>query len=123
MPLGTGGPYCGTAIGRRAQGQQLVENRTEAIHVRAHVRRAAAPDLGRAEGQGRSAQRHSRAEIGDKSLSGVIDQHIGEFEIAMDEAVAVRMLERAGLVKRGELARATVHRLLATAGISARPAA
>ena len=33
----------------------------------------------------------------------------------------IRMLERAGLVKRGELARATVHRLLAAAGISARP--
>jgi transposase InsO family protein len=33
----------------------------------------------------------------------------------------IRMLERAGLVKRGELARATVHRLLATAGLSARP--
>jgi len=33
----------------------------------------------------------------------------------------IRMVERAGLVKRGELARATVHRLLATAGISARP--
>lgn len=33
----------------------------------------------------------------------------------------IRMLERAKLVKRGELARATVHRLLAAAGISARP--
>lgn len=33
----------------------------------------------------------------------------------------IRMLERAGIVKRGELARATVHRLLAAAGISARP--
>jgi putative transposase len=33
----------------------------------------------------------------------------------------IRMLERAGLVKRGELARATVHRLLAAAGISERP--
>lgn len=33
----------------------------------------------------------------------------------------IRMLERAGLVKPGELARATVHRLLAAAGISARP--
>jgi transposase InsO family protein len=33
----------------------------------------------------------------------------------------IRMLERAGVVKRGELARATVHRLLAVAGISARP--
>ena len=33
----------------------------------------------------------------------------------------IRMLARAGLVKRGELVRATVHRLLATAGISARP--
>ncbi|MEO7735549.1 MAG: DDE-type integrase/transposase/recombinase [Kofleriaceae bacterium] len=31
------------------------------------------------------------------------------------------MLERAGLVTKGELARATVHRLLAAAGISARP--
>jgi transposase InsO family protein len=33
----------------------------------------------------------------------------------------IRMLERAGLVKKGELARATVHRLLVAAGISARP--
>jgi transposase InsO family protein len=33
----------------------------------------------------------------------------------------IRMLERAGLVTKGELARATVHRLLAAAGISARP--
>ena len=33
----------------------------------------------------------------------------------------IRMLERAGLVAKGELARATVHRLLAAAGISARP--
>jgi len=33
----------------------------------------------------------------------------------------IRMLERAGLARRGELARATVHRLLAAAGISARP--
>jgi putative transposase len=33
----------------------------------------------------------------------------------------IRMLERAGIAKKGELARATVHRLLAAAGISARP--
>ncbi len=33
----------------------------------------------------------------------------------------IRMLERAGVVTKGELARATVHRLLAAAGISARP--
>jgi transposase InsO family protein len=33
----------------------------------------------------------------------------------------IRMLERARLVAKGELARATVHRLLAAAGISARP--
>ena len=33
----------------------------------------------------------------------------------------VRMLERAGFVRKGELARATVHRLLAAQGISARP--
>jgi putative transposase len=33
----------------------------------------------------------------------------------------IRMLERAGVVQKGELARATVHRLLAAAGISARP--
>jgi transposase InsO family protein len=33
----------------------------------------------------------------------------------------IRMLERAGVVTKGELARATVHRLLVAAGISARP--
>jgi len=33
----------------------------------------------------------------------------------------VRMLERAGVVRKGELARATVHRLLLAQGISARP--
>ena len=33
----------------------------------------------------------------------------------------IRMLERAGTVRRGELTRSSVHRLLATAGISARP--
>lgn len=33
----------------------------------------------------------------------------------------IRMLERAGAVSRGELTRSSVHRLLATAGISARP--
>jgi len=33
----------------------------------------------------------------------------------------IRMLERAGIAAKGELARATVHRLLAAAGISARP--
>lgn len=33
----------------------------------------------------------------------------------------IRMLERAGLVRAGELARSTVHRLLAAHGVSARP--
>jgi putative transposase len=33
----------------------------------------------------------------------------------------IRMLERAGLVRRGDLARSTVHRLLAVHGVSARP--
>jgi putative transposase len=33
----------------------------------------------------------------------------------------IRMLERAGLVRTGELARSTVHRLLAAQGVSARP--
>jgi hypothetical protein len=42
--------------------------------------------------RGGSTQSRCYAEVGDKGLPGMIDQDVGEFEIAVNHAVAVGMI-------------------------------
>ena len=96
----------GLAVERRAQGQQLVEGRAQAVDVGPAVDRAGAGLLGahvsrRAEqavvvGQARVGQPASQAEVGDPDAPLGIDQQVGRLDVAVDHALVVCMREGVG---------------------------
>ena len=94
------------AAERRVAGEQFVKKYTEAVQVRTpvdglavdllrtHVRRRADEHAGLRETCGRSVLIARDAEVGEHRRAAVAEHDVRGFQVAMDDAVCVREIER-----------------------------